>query len=192
MRFALAALIVAGLATPALAQQYPPPGERLVMNPPAGWAAVPVQKGEKMSITRLFPPGEDDKNWNELITVQVYTAHDQSPRTFIDSVIQYSRDNCEAAGASAVTEVPTNGYPMAVVSVTCTKGRKSGMGGFVLVQAIRGREALYVVQRQWRGLPFAKDQTPPFPDGLLRRWSEFSHQVSLCDTRDNRYPCPKQ
>jgi hypothetical protein len=192
MRMLPIAGILLALSLPALAQQqYPPPGERLLINPPAGWGAVPVQKGDKMSITRLFPPGEDEKNWSELITVQVYHSSEQSPRTFIDSVIQYSRENCEAAGASSVTEAPANGYPMAVVSVTCTKGRKSGMGGFVLVQSLRGKDALYVVQRQWRGPAFGKDQHPPFPDGMLRRWADFSHQVSLCDTRDNRYPCPK-
>ncbi|CAA7622947.1 hypothetical protein [Magnetospirillum sp. UT-4] len=190
MRRALALLFLA-LALPAVAAPQQQAGEHLLMSPPEGWRAVPVQRGDKMSITRLFPPGQDEKQWTELITVQIYPGADATPRGFIDNVIRYSRDNCEAAGASPVSEAPRNGYPLASVSVTCTKGRTSGMGGFVLVQAIRGKDALYVVQRQWRGAAFAKDQPPPFPAAMLQDWSSFAATVSLCDTRDSRYSCPK-
>jgi hypothetical protein len=189
--FAAAVLCASLLAAPAVANQPQPSGERLLMSPPAGWKPVVMQRGEKVSITRLYPPNQDENNWSELVTVQIYPSSEQSPRTFIDGAIHYSRESCEAAGASAVTERTANGYPMATVSITCTKGTKSGMGGFVLIQAIRGKDALYVVQRQWRGQPFERNQNPPFPPGLLQDWARFSQQVSLCDTRDNRYPCPQ-
>lgn len=195
MRFvpATAALFAACLAAlPAAAQApQPPAGERLLMAPPPNWKPVAVQRTEKMNITRLFPPGQDENKWNEAITIQIYPGSTSEARAFIENIIQYSRANCEAAGPSAVNEAPVNGYPMASVSVACTKGRSSGLGGFVLVQAIRGKDALYVVQRQWRGPAFDKDKPLPLSQDMLKDWSAFSRTVSLCDSRDSRHPCPK-
>lgn len=192
MRRLVLALLLTGFASAAWGQNHPPAGERLVMNPPDNWLPVPVQRGEKVNITRLFPPGQSDKQWSEMITLQIYANSEKSPRSFIEDVVRYSRDNCEAAGPSPVTEAPTNGYPMARVAVSCSKGRTSGMGGYVLVQAMRGREALYVVQRHWRGAAFDKNNPPSFPPEMLRDWGSFLTSISLCDTRDSRHPCPKE
>ena len=187
---ALAALFAVAAAVPAHAQQSNTVGERLLMNAPAGWSTVPVQRGEKMVVSRLFPPGESDVQWSEAITVQAYPQSDQSARSFVEGIIAYSRDNCEAAGPGPVAETQNNGYPSATVTVTCTRGRTSGLGSFALIQAIRGRDALYVVQRQWRGPAFSKDQAPAFPPDMLKHWGEFARTVSLCDARNGRHPCP--
>lgn len=185
------ALLLTALSSAASAQSQQPAGERLVMDPPDNWLPVAVQRGEKVNITRLFPPGQNDKQWSEMITLQIYPNSEKSPRSFIEDVVRYSRENCEAAGPSAVTEAPVNGYPMARVAVSCSKGRASGMGGYVLVQAMRGREALYVVQRHWRGPPFDKDHPPAFPPEMLHEWGAFLGSIGLCDTRDGRHPCPQ-
>lgn len=192
MRLPVAILAAALLATvPASAQQTGQTmGERLLMNAPINWSAVPIQRGEKMVVSRLFPPGESPTQWSQAITVQMYPGSDQSPRSFIEGIISYSRDNCEAAGPGSVTEGQSNGYPAASVTVTCTRG-PSGMGSFVLVQVLRGREALYVVQRQWRGPAFARDQSPALPADMLKDWAEFAKTVSLCDSRDSKHPCPR-
>lgn len=183
----LAATLCLAAALPAQAQQQF--GERLLMNAPAGWSAIPIQRGEKMVISRLFPPGESDKQWTQAITVQMYPNSEQSARAFVEGIIAYSRDNCEAVGPGPVSEGQNNGYPTAAVTITCTKG-PSGYGSFALIQAVRGREALYVVQRQWRGTPFGRDQNPPFPNEMLKDWAEFSRTVGLCDTRNSKHPCP--
>ncbi|NFV81428.1 hypothetical protein [Magnetospirillum aberrantis] len=182
-----AALCLSAPASTMAQIQY---GERLLMGAPAGWSTVPIQRGEKMVITRLFPPGEGETQWTQAITVQMYPNSDQSARAFIESIIAYSRDNCEAVGPGPVSETQNNGYPSATVTVTCTKGRASGMGSFALIQVIRGREGLYAVQRQWRGPAFGRDQNPAFPPDMLKEWGEFARTVSLCDTRNRQHPCP--
>lgn len=191
MRLPVFAVMTALAALPVQAQaQQQQAGERLLMHAPAGWSAIPLQRGEKMVISRLFPPGENEKQWTQAITVQMYPGSDQSPRSFIENIIAYSRDNCEAVGPGPVNENQNNGYPAANVTITCTKGRTSGLGSFALIQAIRGRDALYVVQRQWRGPAFGKDQNPAFPPDMLKDWGDFSKTVGLCDGRDSRHPCP--
>ncbi|MBC7908709.1 MAG: hypothetical protein H7Y60_18435 [Rhodospirillaceae bacterium] len=192
MRLLPLAFVVTALTAPAFAQTQAqqPAGERLMLNPPTGWSPVPVQRNDKMVVTRLFPPGENDKQWSQSITLQLYPNSDQLPRAFAEGIVAYSRDNCEAAGPGPINEAMTNGYPIASVTVTCTKGRSSGMGGFALVQAIRGKDALYVVQRQWRGAAFSKNQSPNFPPTMLKEWGDFAKTVGLCDSRDQRHPCP--
>lgn len=198
----LAAMLAAVVVPPAMAQQKQakqqpqaqqqgPAGERLLMAPPAGWQSVPVQKTDKVAITRLYPPGQSEKQWSEMITVQIYPGAGQSPREFIENVIQFSRANCEAAGPGPVTEATINNYPAAIVSVACTKGKQSGMGNMVLVTAIKGREALYAIQRQWRGAPFAANEKPDMPPEMIQAWNNFPRSVGLCDTREpQRHPCP--
>ncbi|MBR9971199.1 hypothetical protein [Magnetospirillum sulfuroxidans] len=187
--FLLLAIIAAGTAA-ASAADANAPGERLLLVPPTGWAPVQLQRSEKMIVTRLYPPGQDEKSWTEILTVQIYPHSTQSARQFAESIVQYSRDACEAAGPGPISERPVNGYPMATVSVACSKGKTSGHGGFVLATAIQGKDALYAVQRQWRGPPFGPQDSPAFPADMLRQWSAFAQSVGLCDSRDTRHPCP--
>jgi hypothetical protein len=182
-------LLALALATPAMAQTQPP-GERLLLNPPDGWTPVQVQRTDKLLVTKLFQPGENEKTWTQSVTVMVDAVNNQPPRAFVESIIAYSRDNCEAVGPGPVSEAQINGYPMASVTITCTKGRASGLGSFLLAQAIRGRDGMYVVQRQWRGPAFGKNDSPAFPPNMLKDWGEFAKTVGLCDSRNPKHPCP--
>lgn len=186
----LIAAALAALALPAAAQQGPS-GERLLMSPPPGWTPMPTQRGDKVATTRILPPGQTPENYSEMLTVQVYPGKEGDARGYVESVLAYSRANCEQVGPSPVSEASINGYPMASVTVACTKGKSTGAGGFALVQAIRGTDALYVVQRLWRGKPFSPDQPLPVPREMLQDWSAFGRTVGLCDSRDNRHPCPR-
>lgn len=189
--FLAAACLCLLTAAPAWAEDpQNSPGERLLLNPPAGWVPVQMSRNEKMVVTRLYQPGQDEKNWSEIVTIQIYPRSSQSARQFAESIVQYSRDACVAAGPGPITERAVNGYPMAIVSVACSQGKSSGQGGFVLAQAIQGKDALYVVQRQWRGPAIPQGQDPAFPPGMLKRWDSFAQTVGLCDTRDTRHPCP--
>jgi hypothetical protein len=180
---------------PTGAQAPQPPAdhtERLVMVPPPGWQPQEVNGSDKALTTRLYPPGQNAEKWSEMLTVQVLADSRADAREYIQQVVEASRTNCEAAGPSPVTEKLLNGYPAAALTVSCTKGRQSGMGGLVLSVAIRGREALYVVQRVWRGQSFDRNEPVPVSQAMLQEWTVFSRGVSLCDMADAaRHPCPK-
>ncbi len=188
MRFAFLATLA--VLAPLSAQAQIQTSERLLFNAPQGWTTVPVQRSDKMIVSRMLPPGQNDKQWTESITLQMYPNAEFTPRGFVENAITHARTSCEAAGPGPVTETQVNAYPMALVTIACSKGKQTGMGSYVLIQAIRGKDALYVVQRQWRGTPFGKNQDPAIPGGTLKEWAEFSKSVGLCDTRDTRHPCP--
>ncbi|OAN48105.1 hypothetical protein A6A04_04940 [Paramagnetospirillum marisnigri] len=172
-------------------QQTAETSEQLVMAPPQGWQ-VGGSAASQHSVTRqMFPPGQSADSWSEMLSIQVLADPKLSPRDHVQRVIEASQSNCEASGPSPVAEGQSNGYPVATMTVTCTKGRQSGLGGLVAVKAIRGSSAVYVVQRIWRGKPFERNEAAPVPTGMLQDWSAFLRNVSLCDLNDPaKHPCP--
>jgi hypothetical protein len=202
----LAALTLTLLADAASAQMRPQPRgqslpqgpsqpsevtERLVMTPPPGWQIHGNSAGQNVITKQMFPPGQTSETWTEMLSVQIIADQKIAPRDFIQNIIETSRTNCEASGPSPVTEGLTNGYPVATLTVTCTKGRKSGHGGLVAVKAIRGQAALYVIQRVWRGKAFGRNEAAPIPETMLNDWSTFLRGISVCDTTLPNHPCPK-
>jgi hypothetical protein len=200
----LAVLVTMALPPAALAQMRQQPQqqqaikqprtehtERLVMTPPTGWKAGAGSGSDTAITSQMFPPGQTSENWTQMLSVQVMADSQADARAYIQRVVEASRTNCEASGPSPVTEKQLNLYPAAALTVSCTRGRQSGMGGLVLAIAIRGREALYVVQRIWRGQPFDRNEVVPVPQEMLQEWAAFSKGVSLCDLSDPRHPCPQ-
>jgi hypothetical protein len=190
--FAALTLALAALAPLGAVAQQPPPkapvGEILLLNPPAGWVPQQVQKTDKAEVTRLLPPGQTEKDWTEMMLVQIFPGPDGQPIGYVENAVNVSRKNCDAAGASPTNRAQVNNYPFASVTITCTKGKASGKGSVMMIHGIRGKEALYVVQRQWRGQPFDKDTAPPIPADIAQQWTTF--RVGLCDTRAPKHPCP--
>jgi len=191
-------LAVLGLlaAAPVFAQSSQAPAqeptERLVMIPPEGWAGGGASSSRNTVSTHMFPPGQNSENWTEMLTIQVIADPRAEPRAFVQRVVDASRSGCDASGPSPATEGMTNDYPVATLTVTCTRGHQSGKGGIVAVKAIRGKQALFVVERLWRGPAFARDDSPPIPKATLLEWSTFLRSVSLCDQADPaRHPCPR-
>jgi hypothetical protein len=195
---AVAALLAAGpVSAQAQSQAAAPddqaqPTERLVMSPPAGWQTGGSSSSKGAIATHMFPPGQTSETWTEMLTVQIIANPQAAPRAFVQRVVDASRSGCDAAGPSPVSEGQSNNYPVATLTVTCTRGHQSGKGGLVAVKAIRGRQALYVVERLWRGPAFARDDSAPIPAAVLQEWSGFLRNVSVCDSADPvRHPCPR-
>ncbi|CCG42947.1 hypothetical protein [Magnetospirillum molischianum] len=188
----LAAAPVLAQSSPAPAQEAVQPTERLVMIPPEGWQNGGSSASRTAIATHLFPPGQNSENWTEMLTIQVIVDPRAEARAFVQRVVDASRSGCDAAGPSPASEGMTNNYPVATLTVTCTRGHQSGMGGLVAVKAIRGQQALFVVERLWRGPAFARDDSAPIPKSTLQEWSTFLRGVSLCDHADPiRHPCPR-
>lgn len=174
----------------------PAPGaeltEHLIMTPPQGWQIQGSNANQNSITKQLFPPGQTSETWNEMMVVQILADPHADPRDYVQRIVEASRTNCEASGPSPVSESLSNGYPVATLTVTCTKGRQTGLGGLVAVKAIRGSAALYIIQRIWRGQPFERNEIAPVPPAMLQEWAGFLHNVSACDTADpTRHPCPK-
>lgn len=182
---------VVALAQPAAAQPAPQPKEKILLDMPAGWQAKGTQRSDKGETTMLYPPGQGSESWSEMLVLQVVRDSQAMPHNYVAQIVEASRTNCDAVGPSPTTEKSINGYPAAALTVSCTKGKRTGMGGLVMVVAMRGREALYVVQRLWQGPAFGRNEAVPVPQGMLKDWGAFARTVGLCDQVDAKHPCPK-
>ena len=198
----LALCVTSGLAFAQMRQQPRPQAaqgpvagqitEKLLLNPPPGWQSAGTSSTKNSATTHLFPPGQTAEKWNEMLTIQVMGDSQADAREHIQRIVEASRTNCEASGLSPVTEGLSNGYPVSTMTVTCTKGRNSGLGGLVAVKAIRGAQALYVVERIWRGPAFERNEAAPVSPEMLQEWSAFLRAVAVCDDADQaHHPCPK-
>lgn len=203
-----AALALALVASPALAEDPagPAPGEggggggggggnvlteRLLMTPLAGWKKGGATSSRSVVVTHLLPAGQSTEDWTEMVTIQVIADARTDARTVVNRVAEASRSGCDVAGPSPISEGVLNNYPVATMTVTCNRGHQSGKGGLVAVKAIRGRQALFVVERLWRGAPFGPSDPVPVPTEVLQDWALFLRGVSVCDEADPRHhPCP--
>jgi len=190
--FALGLLLPAQGALAQAARPAAPaePTERLLLVPPAGWSTGGSSTSRTSVTNHLFPPGQTSESWTEMLSIQIFAQPAPTPRAFAESLIETSRKSCESATPGPIAEGMLNGYPVATLSVACPKGRQSGKGGLIAMKAIQGTGALFVVERLWRGEPYAGNRAP-VPNAVLQDWAAFLRAVGVCDTADpGRHPCP--
>lgn len=182
-------------ALPAAAQQPPAgePTEHLLVNPPPGWTAQPVTAKGPVRASQLFPAGQSANDYVEkIILMRDANPGAPPPKQFVSGLVQAAKNGCEGTQIGDLDETPINGYAAAGVRLACTKGRQTGKSGLMLIAAIRGKDALYTVQRMWLGAPVAPHQTVPVPPAVLAEWAAFTRLITLCDPRTPEHPCPKR
>lgn len=185
LSLAIALLVLCG---PVRADTVPP--EHIIARYPAQWVAqAPVSEG-KLSVQRFLPSGQTPKDYNQAIIVERYVEEHQAPKEHVLSRAEASRRSCDGVLSSAVDETPINGYKAASIQFSCTKSHRNGKSGVMLVIAIAGRDALHVISLVWLGPPVAVNQLAPIPDHTVAEWSAFAQTITLCDSRDNKHPCP--
>lgn len=182
---AAAALV---LAAPAVAQT--PTGEHLIAKYPAGWQTLPPVKQDNLTVVRMLPPGATPQQFDEAINVERYDGLKIAPRSFALDMVEKSRKTCEGVQVSPVDETPVNGYKAAALRFHCTKSSRSGKSGLMMVTAIAGKDALFVVQRMWLGPPVAPDKAVPVPDATIGAWDAFAVTITLCNDSDATHRCP--
>jgi hypothetical protein len=190
-RFAAAALLGALLVAPAARAQQQ--GEHLYINFKTmlpGWTLIPTQRGQGVELTEIVPPGQNQQNWTDQVAVNIlYGTPKMTPVDLLAQRVQLIQRECEDSQVGAVVPGVDNGYETAVRAVACTKTKRWGQGEVSLFKAWRGRDAMYMVARSWRGAPFAKNARPVPPETTVQ-WLAFIQAVVLCDSRDPKRPCP--
>jgi len=172
-----------------------PSGENLLLSPPPGWELGFSDRDDDQAIYEYLPAGQEIENWTELLTVQVFfELKNVPPRAVLDRMRKGYETSCDTASAEAPGERAIAGFPAARQLLLCGRNRDGGgpggqqRGEIALILAVGGRDALYVVQRAWRGAPF-KGPAPAPARALLPDWQQFLDKVRVCDTRDRAKPC---
>lgn len=164
------------LALPAAAMA----GERLQVPRPAGWQALPLHSAPGVEMDELVPEGETAETWTRRITVQAYRGTDLTVPAFLDLVARNTAAICDAAAAEPPRLGRLGELEAGSRFVGCGRAQADGSGLYALYYAIRGRQALYVVIRAWRGAPFPAGQVPVAATERAD-WVAFMRAVSVCD-----------
>jgi hypothetical protein len=161
-------------------------GERLLVPQLAGWTQIEEENGAGIQSSSFVPQGETSQDWHMRLTVQAYPGTGLTALGFLDQVVERIDESCEGSSAGPIATAPLTGHEAGRRVIRCGRYLGDGMGLVTLYYAIRGRQALYVVARSWRGEPFKVGQDQPVSEAEIGRWGRSLDPIKLCD--DGRCP----
>lgn len=177
----MAGLLVAAMFTPAAHAQS---GAEQLLRPQAkgyvqGFEHTQPNGGR---MWEYVPAGQTVQNWTEMLTVNASPPTPQmTPRQYLAFIEQGWMNACPGASNHWIIEGEENGYPFAVLQLTCPNNPQSGKPEYTWFKGIKGQEHFYVVQKAFRFEPAAAQ---------VVQWVQYLHEVRVCNERDARHPCP--
>lgn len=194
------AAALAGLATmaAACAPTTPPGGtgisgeQLLVSLPPGDWVVGHSEARGDQMITEYVPRGQTVEDWSEMLTVQIFRGDPTPALAFLERMkaVADREQPCDVTDFHMMGSRKVNGYDGSRAQLYCDRNKRSGKGETAIIQALRGRDSLYVVQRAWRGQPFTAKAVSWTREQSLA-WHTHLNTVSVCDSRDPARPaCP--
>ena len=154
--------------------------------PPADFETGYQASQGGQTIVELVPKGQTVQNWERMVTLQTFAGDTRSVIDFRRAVSDGWRSACPGGNTINLSEGQENGYPFALLQMSCEHNPQSGRPEYTWIKAIRGERALYVAQYAFRHLPSREELT----DAARRL-----RGMSLCDTRPGRarqHPCSRR
>jgi hypothetical protein len=150
-----------------------------------------VRRPGQLTMQEFIPKAQTLDTWQQMLTVQVFHNLPLGLAQFMGQMKASFEDKqpCDHTSLRPLGSRMANGYEASLHLLTCTKEKQTGKGQFTLMLGIRGQDALYVVQRAWRGEPYAADATP-LAEAEYKGWQAFMDAVQVCDPRAAEHPCP--
>lgn len=162
--------------------------ERLQVPELPGWKMVVSFADRAGENSELIPESETNDRWTRRVTVQAFRGVSLSAAAFLEQVVQKTAEVCDGATAGPSSLGKVSGAEAGTRTVACGRYKGDGKGSFTLHYVIRGREALYVVSRVWRGEPFSP-AAMPIANSELAEWTDYVNAIELCDTSDPNRAC---
>ena len=197
----LAIAPVCALLSPALyssalhAQSGMEPAEQLLIPFSAeewgNWKVGAQAKRPGLTMVEYIPKGQAIETWDRILTVQIFHRLPIRLADFMGRMKANfeSQQPCDQTALNIVETKQVNGYDASLYRLTCTRNKQTGKGEFTFMLGIQGRDALYLVQRAWRGKGYAADAAP-LSKAELKAWQDFVGKVEVCDPRAAEHPCP--
>jgi hypothetical protein len=156
------------------------------------WKVGAQAKRPNLTMIEYIPKTQVIENWDRMLTVQIFHNSPVRLAHFMGQMKAAfeTRQPCEQTHLKALGSTKVNGYDTSLHWLICTKSKQNGKGEFTLMLGIQGRDALYLVQRAWRGEPYDVDAVPLSKDEL-KGWLTFIDKVQVCDPRVPEHACPK-
>lgn len=155
--------------------------ENLLLSPPKDFKIGYQATRDKGLITEWVPGAETVEDWTQMLTVQVFRGATVDAATFLQDVGKRYMNDCPGTTAKGIFTGQVNGYVVSMLLLKCPKNPRTGKPETTAFRVIKGKDALYSVQRAWRAVP--SDQEV---DDVMHALAK----VTVCDTRAPEHPCP--
>lgn len=166
--------------------------ERLVLEPYPGppWHEVMNQTQGGRFIRELLPADQTPDTLRDVLTAQSVPGSPDPPGQFLAALFQQYADQCENIETKGPTEVVEQGRQVAYAQLYCGRLKGQTTGAHIFYKAIRGTDALYVVDRDFRTPGSDHAAAPAFTkaqDAIAFLEAEsvasryLKQQVYLCD-----------
>ena len=155
LAFAFAALLCSGALTQSQAHAATPKPTEVLIVPayPGGtpWKEITHQGNADGEIVEWIPSDQGVADIKDILTRQVfYKLKKQNPATFLREVLNRMGGACERARTNGPKEATEHGYAVAYAQAYCSNQKGASKDADIFLKAIRGNDALYVVQREFR------------------------------------------
>jgi hypothetical protein len=172
------------LATSSLSQERNnESGEQLLFIEPTGWQEVFSDRQENLSTTEYAPAGQDEKNWKELLSIQMLLDQPEADLDLmLTRVVDHLSRECSDFDVKpiALTGV-SHQYPTAAVMLLCGASTQNGLGEFSIVRGISGYKNFYLLQKSWRLEPYDTETKIPVDLESRKFWLGYLSYLSVCE-----------
>ncbi len=160
--------------------------ERLVLEPyPGGpWYDVVNQSGPGGLVREQMPQGQTPQDPRDVLTAQSMKGSTASPASFITGAFSQLSQSCETVETVGPTTEVEAGRPVSYGRFYCGKLKDKPYGAHVFFKAIRGTDALYVIDRDFRTPVSEHPSAPPCPG--IRPSSSCSRRARRGSTSPTR------
>ena len=129
-------------------------GEKLIVPPYPGdpaWKNITNKGNAEQQLLEWIPASQSEADIHDILTEQIFfAAKGADPATFVTNFLNGAAQACDHVRVNGPKRNSENGYPVAYAQVYCAHQKGTSLDVDIFLKAIAGRDALYVVQREFR------------------------------------------
>ena len=115
------------------------------------WKEITNKKDDRTELVEWIPADQTENTIKDILTKQIfYNLKDADPSAFVSGILKGVGKACERARVNGPKEQTENGYSVAYAQAYCANQKGAAKDVDIFIKAIRGTDALDVVQREFR------------------------------------------
>jgi hypothetical protein len=123
-------------------------GENLVFSAPKDFTVGYTSSRDNGVMTEYVPAGETVEDWTQLATALIYYGATVDPATFLHGRATRYEGLCPGTTTKGIFTGQSNGYVVSMLLLRCPHNPNTGKPETTAFRVIKGRDALYCVERR--------------------------------------------
>ncbi|HYC54208.1 MAG TPA: hypothetical protein VEL28_04645 [Candidatus Binatia bacterium] len=162
------------------------------------WIKVTDKTNATTALTEWIPADQTTSDIHDILIRQAFFGMRETPAKFLRRMYAAAKDTCRGAILNGPREETEGGYQVARGEIYCVGDTERNLDIDIFVKVIGGRDALYVVQREFRepaepGAVAGKklfDDGPDVKDRMLQFLNSRQEAVTFLAKGVSLHPLP--